>query len=55
MGFCCDLREENRFEDLSTLGRIIIKRISKKWRGTVWSGLTWHTTETGGGLSGTGQ
>jgi hypothetical protein len=32
------------------LGRIILKRIFKKWNGEGWTGLIWLRIGTGGGL-----
>jgi len=44
-----DLREGNNLKDLVVDGRIIFKRIFKKWD-VLWTGLIWLGTGTGGGL-----
>jgi len=36
-------------EDLDVDGRILLKRISKKWDGEAWNGLLWFTIGTGRG------
>jgi hypothetical protein len=44
-----DLREGDHLGDADVDGRIILKWIVKKWdRG--WTGLSWFTIGTGGGL-----
>jgi hypothetical protein len=52
-GFWCgDLRERDHLEDVGIDGRMIFKRIFKKWDGGggAWTGLIWLRIGTGGGL-----
>jgi hypothetical protein len=35
-------------EDLGVDGRILLKRIFRKWDGEAWTGLLWHRIRTGG-------
>jgi len=44
------LRERDYFKDPGVDGRIILKRIFKKWDGEAWSGLFWLRIGTDGGL-----
>jgi hypothetical protein len=44
-----NLRERDHWEDPSVDGRIILRRILKKWDIWVWTGLGWLRIETGGG------
>jgi hypothetical protein len=41
---------KNRCGDSDVHGRIILRRIFKKWEMGVWTGLGWFRIETGGGL-----
>jgi hypothetical protein len=44
-GFCWrDLRKTDHMEHLGLDGRIILKRIRKKWNEGVWTGLIWLRT-----------
>jgi hypothetical protein len=45
-----NLREGDHLEDLGVDGRIILKRIFKKWGGMAWPGLIWLRIGTGDGL-----
>jgi hypothetical protein len=48
--WCGDLREGNHLEDPVVDGRLILKRIFKKWDGVAWTGLSWLRIGTGGGI-----
>jgi hypothetical protein len=45
-----DLRTRDHLQDLGVDGRIILKRIFKKWDGAAWTGFIWLRNGTGGGL-----
>jgi hypothetical protein len=42
--------EKDHLDNLGVDGRIILKRIFKKWDGVAWTGLIWLRIGTGGGL-----
>jgi hypothetical protein len=44
-----NLRERDHLEYLGVDGRVILKRIFKKWIGEARTGLIWLRTGTGGG------
>jgi hypothetical protein len=44
-----NLRERNHLGDPGVDGRIILRRIFRKWDVGIWTGLSWLTIETGGG------
>jgi hypothetical protein len=43
------LRERDHWGDPGVDGRIILRRIFRKWDVGVWTGLSWFRIETGGG------
>jgi hypothetical protein len=43
-------RERDNLEELSAYGKIILKRIFKKWDWQAWTELLWLRIGTGGGL-----
>ena len=43
------LRDRDHLEDLCVDGRIILRRIFRKWDVGVWTGLTWLRIGPGGG------
>jgi hypothetical protein len=44
-----NLRERDHWGDSGVEGRIILRRIFRKWDVGVWTGLSWFRIETGGG------
>ena len=44
-----NLRERDHFEEPVVVGRIIIRRIFRKWDERAWTGLNWLRIGTGGG------
>jgi hypothetical protein len=44
-----NLRERDHWGDHGIDGRIILRRIFRKWDVGVWTGLSWLRIETGGG------
>jgi len=44
-----NLRERDHFEDPSIDGRIILRKIFRKWGGMAWTGFIWLRIGTGGG------
>jgi len=45
----CNLRERDHWEDPDVDGRIILRRIFRKWDGVVGTGWSWLRIRTGGG------
>jgi hypothetical protein len=48
-GWWENLRKRDQWRDPGVHGRIILKRIFRKWDVRVWTGLSWLRIETGGG------
>ena len=46
--FVCDVMERDHMEDLGLDGKVILKRIFRKWDGEAWTGLLWLRIGTGG-------
>jgi hypothetical protein len=44
-----NLKESDHFVDPGVEGRIIVRRIFRKWDVGGWTGLSWLEIETGGG------
>jgi hypothetical protein len=47
--WCVNLRERDHWGDLGVDGRIILRRIFRKWDVGIWTGLSWLRIETVGG------
>jgi hypothetical protein len=47
--WCENLRERYHWGDPGVDGRIILRRIFRKWGVVVWTGLSWLRIETGNG------
>jgi hypothetical protein len=44
-----NLRERDHLVDLGVDGRVILRRIFRKWNVGIWTGLSWLRVETDGG------
>jgi hypothetical protein len=44
-----NLRERDHLGDAGVDGKIILRRIFRKWEVELWTGMRWLRTETGGG------
>jgi hypothetical protein len=47
--WCENLRERDHWGDPGVNGKIILRRIFRKWDMGVWNGLSWRKIETVGG------
>jgi hypothetical protein len=47
--WCENLRERDQWGDPDADGRIILRRIFRKWDVGVWTGSSWLRIRTGGG------